>query len=163
MALEIAIQNLITQLSYFGVFAASGIVSASIIIPLPWYLIILGAVLLRLDPILTAIMCGAGSMAGEFICYNIGILGNHIANKQLKKWRTLIKYIKNYFKRYGFLTIFITAFLIFPFDLVSMIAGANRYDIKKYLIAGFLGKFLKAFILMILTIKGLVYLGYIGF
>lgn len=165
MVFESFISDLVIGLSYFGVFLASGLVSISIVFPLPWYPITLGAVILKLNPIITSLMFASGSMVGELICYNIGAGGRFIAKKKFKNWKKskklvkLISLIENHFKKHGFLTIFITALIFFPFDIVSMIAGANRYDIKKYLIAGFLGKFLKMLIIMILTIEGISYFG----
>lgn len=167
MAFEFFISNLVTSFSYLGVFAAAGIVSASIVFPLPAYLIIVAAVALKLDPILTSIMYGAGSMMGELICYNIGVAGNKATDKTVGKWlrfktvKKLMEWTKRNFHKHGFLTIFITALIIFPFDFVSIIAGASGYSIKKYLIAGFLGKFLKTWVLMILTIMGATFLGFL--
>jgi membrane protein YqaA with SNARE-associated domain len=166
MILEAFISNLVLSMSYFGVLISSALVSASIIFPLPWYMITLGAVFLKLNPLLTALMFAIGSMAGEIICYKIGTGGKKLVEnkfklKKSKKLMKLTKVIEKYFKQYGFLTIFVTALIIFPFDIVSIVAGLNGYDIKKYLLAGFMGKFLKMLIVMLLTIKGISYLGFL--
>lgn len=162
MVLEFFISNLVTSFSYLGVFIAAGIVSTSIVFPLPAYLIILGAAAFRLDPILVSIMYAAGSMIGELLGWGIGVAGKKTANKVLKKWGNLTKWTERYFKKYGFLTILVTALVIFPFDITSIIAAASRYDIKKWLLAGFLGKFLKTLILMILTSMGFAYFGFLS-
>jgi len=167
MILEAIISTLISSLSYLGVFVASALISLSIIFPLPWYPIVLASVFFNLNPILTSIMFSAGSMLGEVLCYKIGSGGSKLISQKFKNWKKskkmikLVKYVKYHFKRHGFLTIFITSLIIFPFDIVSLVAGAYRYDIKKYMIAGILGKFFKILIVIVLTTQGIHYLGYL--
>jgi len=161
MVLEATILTLILAFSYIGIFITSIIVSLPTMIPLPAYLIIVGSVALNLNPILAAFIVGFGSMIGEIVSYNIGIVGGNVARKKLRRYMGVEKKIENYFDRFGFLTIFLTAFFFFPFIVVSIIAGMHKYDIKKYLLAGFIGKVLKTWILIKLTIIGFSYINFL--
>lgn len=159
MVLETLISNLVVEFSYLGIFVAAAIASATIIFPLPTYLIIIiGALSLKLNPILVSIMYSAGSMIGELSGWGAGVG----CNKMLKKRGKLTKLVERYFKKHGFLTIFFVAITIFPFDIVSIIAASCRYDVRKWLLAGFLGKFLKTLILVKLAMMGLTHFDFLG-
>ena len=157
---EAILEQLINNLSYLGVFVSSIITSASVILPLPGQLILVFAIVLDLNPILTSIVTAAGSMIGEMVGYGIGAAGGKIAKGKFKKHGKLIKTIKRYYHKYAFWVIFLTAFLFFPFDLVGIISGVSRYDVKKFLLAGFLGKFLKTLLALFLIQNGINIFGF---
>lgn len=152
---EAILQHLINNFSYLGVFISSIIASASVLFPLPGQLIIVLAAVLNLNPFLTAAVASTGSMTGEMTGYGIGVLGGKAMKGKFKKYKKLVAPLRKYFRKYTFWVIFVTAFLIFPFDLVGMISGAYRYDIKLFWLAGFLGKFLKTLVLFILFQNGI--------
>ncbi|MBI1978441.1 MAG: DedA family protein [Candidatus Aenigmarchaeota archaeon] len=157
---EAIIQNLISNFSYLGVFLSSIITSASIIFPLPGQLVLVFAVLLKLNPLLTSLLTAVGSMIGEMTGYGVGLAGGKIAGKRFKGHKKLVKTIKRYYNKYAFLMIFATAFLFFPFDLVGIISGMSRYDVRKFLLAGFLGKFLKTLLIIYLIQNGIHLFGF---
>lgn len=159
---EPILEFLVNNLSYLGVFISSMITSASIIFPLPGQLIIILAVLLELNPFLTAVVAGTGSMLGELTGYGVGVLGGKIVKGKFKKNKKLVLAIKKYLSKYDFWVVFVTAFLFFPFDIVGIICGWYRYDLKKFLIAGFLGKFLKTLALFVLIQNGMNVFGFVG-
>lgn len=147
MVLEGLLVGLVNSLFYLGVFAGSLIVSASIFFPLPGILIIIAAAALGLNPFLVSLMSASGSMIGELTGYYAGFLGNKITAKAVIKYRKVVRRLEDFFHKYAFMTILVTSFLPFPFDLVGIIAGISRYSIPKFLFAGFVGKFFKTLLL----------------
>lgn len=152
---EALLHHLINNFSYLGVFISSFITDATVLIPLPSQVVLVLAVAFKLNIFLTALATAAGSMTGELIGYGLGVAGGKLVKDKFKKHRKLVKTIRHYYHKYAFWVIFVTAFLIFPFDLVGIITGLSRYDIKKFLLAGFLGKFLKTIVLYILIQNGI--------
>ncbi len=140
---------LINTFSYTGIFIASLIVSASIVIPLPGPIVILVATLLNLNFFLVSVASASGSMIGELTGYYAGFLGNKMAKKTVKKYNRIEKFLRKYFNKYALVIIFLAALLPFPFDLVGITAGASRYSIPKFLAVGFVGKFFKTLLLLI--------------
>jgi membrane protein DedA with SNARE-associated domain len=128
---------------YIGVFLVSAISTSTIFLPAPLYLIIIASSSLGMNPILVAFFSGLGMTVGELTGYFIGLGGNLL---MIKKHKKSIKKFGKFFKKYGFIAISTAAFLPFPFDIVGISAGIGRYDIKKFLLATFIGKFLKALI-----------------
>ena len=152
---EAILQYLIHSFSYLGVFISSIVVSASILLPLPSQAIPLLGVLLKLNPFLTAALIGSGSMIGELTGYGVGMIGGKAAKTAFKTHRKLVKTLRNYYNRYAFWVILVTAFLFFPFDLVGILSGLGRYDVRKFLLAGFVGKFFKALVVFYLIQNGI--------
>jgi membrane protein DedA with SNARE-associated domain len=70
--------------------------------------------------------------------------------KEKNKW---LKVAESWFKKNGFITIFIFALTPLPDDVVGIIGGMAKYDIRKFFIASLLGK-----IILSLAIS---YLGYV--
>ncbi|MEM5797719.1 MAG: VTT domain-containing protein [Candidatus Aenigmatarchaeota archaeon] len=152
---EFVLHYIISNLPYLGMFILSMMTSASILIPLPGQLVIVLAVVLKLNPFLTALFVAGGSMTGEMLSYFLGLISAKIVKDEFEKQNKLLTRIKKYYHKYAFWIIFVTALLFFPFDLVGMLSGVSRYDVRKFLIAGFLGKFLKSLILFVLIQAGI--------
>jgi membrane protein DedA with SNARE-associated domain len=134
----------IKALGYIGVFLVSIISTSTIFLPLPIYLIIISSTSLGMNPILIALFSGLGMSLGELTSYFIGLGGNSlIIRRHIKS----VKKFEKFFKKYGFAAISILSFLPFPFDFIGISAGIGRYNIKKFLLATFIGKFLKALLL----------------
>ena len=137
-ALSPLLNQLIVEFSYLGIFAIGVISSSTIFIPFPIYAIIFFSTSLGLNPLAVGVVAGFGSAIGELTGYFIGLGGTTLAiEKKKSKW---IKPIIKYFKKYGFATITVTAFLPFPFDIVGILSGMGEYDIKKFLIGTSIGK-----------------------
>lgn len=131
------------QYGYFGVFLISFVGSLSIIIPVPYTLLIyvMGGVL---DPILVAIASGLGSAVGEFSGYILGYYGRAmISEERQRKMDFMVKV----FDRYGFFAIFIFALTPLPDDLLFIPLGIMRYKFVKAFVPSLLGKLLMSFIL----------------
>ncbi len=126
---------------YPGIFIISIIANATIIIPLPGILITtaMGAVF---NPLGVALAAGAGSAIGELTGYLAGFGGQVIVEK--KDW---YERVMKWMKKYGDITIFILSLIPNPlFDLAGMAAGSLKMPIWRFLLACFLGKFVKMLI-----------------
>jgi len=130
---------------YFGVFLISLIGSSSIIIPIPYTVIIFSLGMQRdvFNPFYLAIFGGAGSAIGEFVGYFLGYYGRTvISEKQQKK----INYILKLFRKYGAISIFLFALTPLPDDLLFIPLGIMRYNFLKAFIPCIIGKILMCFI-----------------
>jgi len=133
------------QYGYLGMFLVSFLGASSIVLPIPYTVIIFSIGSLHvLDPLLIAISGGAGSAVGEFFGYFLGYYGRAvISEKQQKK----MNYILKVFSRYGAITIFLFALLPLPDDLLFIPLGIMRYSFMKAFVPTLIGKFLMCLIL----------------
>jgi membrane protein DedA with SNARE-associated domain len=140
--------SLVYAFGYLGLFAASLIGSASVILPVPIFLLIFVAGSL-LNPLLVGIIAGIGSAIGELTSYAVGLGGRKLLDKGKKKKKPAkAEGASKWFmraeawmkKRGGFVVIFIFAVTPLPDDVIGIICGGIKYDIKKYFIACLLGK-----------------------
>lgn len=139
------LRDIALQYGYIGIFFMSFIGASSVIIPIPYTLIIfyLGS-LQVLDPFLIAISGGAGSAVGEFVGYFLGYFGRAVVSEERQK---KLNYILKLFSRYGALTIFLFALTPLPDDLLFIPLGMMRYSFVKAFVPCLLGKMLMCFIL----------------
>jgi len=131
------------QFGYFGVFLISLIGALSIIVPIPYTLVIylLGSFL---NPILVAVSGGLGSAVGEFSGYVLGYYGRAVLSEERRR---KMDYMMKVFHRYGFAAIFLFALTPLPDDLLFIPLGIMRYRFVKVFIPALLGKMLMCFIL----------------
>jgi len=157
--IETLIPLLLNSFGYLGIFLISLISTSTIFLPAPLYLIIVAASAIGMNPFLVAFFSAIGMAIGELTSYFIGLGGNKLLEEKHKKG---VKKFERLFKKYGFVAIVITAFIPFPFDIVGISAGLGRYEIKKFLLAVFIGRFFKAILLAYLgyEIKEMPYWGY---
>jgi membrane protein DedA with SNARE-associated domain len=143
------------QYGYFGVFFISLVGSLSIIIPVPYTLVIyvMGTVL---DPILVAIASGFGSAVGEFSGYALGYYGRAVISEERQR---KMDFMVKVFDRYGFFAIFFFALTPLPDDLLFIPLGIMRYKFVKAFIPSLLGKLLMSFIL---AYSGYLSIGFIS-
>ncbi len=131
------------QLGYIGVFITSLAGAMSIIIPIPYTLVIL-TLGTRMNPLLLTIAAGTGSAIGEFSGYALGYYGRAIiSEKQQRK----MDFMMRVFERYGAITIFLFALTPLPDDLLFIPLGILRYSFVKAFIPCILGKLLMCSIL----------------
>lgn len=123
---------------YFGIFMANLIASSTLIIPLPG----VAAVFLGgsfLSPVLVGLVSGLGSMFGETVGYLAGYGGRKAISKLNRK--TWLIHLENFFKKNGFMTIFIVSLIPNPFfDFIGLLSGALKYPLWKYMLSNFLGR-----------------------
>jgi uncharacterized membrane protein YdjX (TVP38/TMEM64 family) len=125
-------------LGYPGIFLASLLTNATLILPIPGVLITsaMGAVF---NPFWVALAASSGATIGEISGYLAGFSGQGIVEN-----RVWYERIKNWMKRYGEITILALAFFPNPaFDIAGMVAGALKMPLYKFLFYCFVGKTLK--------------------
>ncbi|MEA2089374.1 MAG: VTT domain-containing protein [Thermoproteota archaeon] len=141
-------QNFVIQLpthfQFFGVFLISFVGALSIIVPIPYTVVIFMLGMQQMDPIMLAVAGGLGSAAGEFSGYVLGYYGRGlISDKRRKK----MEYLTKILGRYGPAAIFIFALTPLPDDLLFIPLGFLRYSFVKIFIPCFLGKLLMCYLL----------------
>jgi membrane protein YqaA with SNARE-associated domain len=127
-----------SNFGYAGVFLLSLVGASSVIIPVP-YTVILLTISPAFDLIPFAIAAGAGSAVGELVGYGVGRIGRAalVGRKYLLKMDAM----QAIFKRYGIIVIFLFALTPLPDDLLFIPLGLMGYSIWKALAASMLGKF----------------------
>lgn len=146
-ALIASSEQLIQSFSYFGIFLISLISTSTILIPFPLYIAIAIGIGLGMNPLGIAFASGLGMSLGELTAYFLGLGGRYaIEIKHINKsvGRT-VRFFTNLFQKYGFIVVVLIAAIPFPFfDVIGILAGIGRYDLKKFWIATFIGKTIKA-------------------
>jgi membrane protein YqaA with SNARE-associated domain len=149
-------RDIAMQYGYLGIFVISLIGSASILIPIPYTVIIFTLSAFRiLDPMLIALSSGLGSAVGEFSGYLLGYYGQAILSDIQKR---KIEFILKVFNKYGAITVFIFALTPLPDDLLIIPLGIMRYSFVKVLLPCLLGKI---FMSLILAYGGAMSIGFI--
>ncbi len=127
------------SLGYLGIIVINFIACSSIIFPIPAFLIIFAAGRF-MNPLLVALCAAIGAVFGELIGYGVGRGGGKILEKRHKKF--LKKYKKFFRNGIIFPTIIAFAATPLPDDVIGLICGIFGYNIKKFFIATFIGKFI---------------------
>jgi membrane protein YqaA with SNARE-associated domain len=155
------LSQLLLQYSYFGVFLLSFIGTASIIIPVPYTLIIFTLSLTgQWNSALLIIAGGLGSALGELTGYALGYFGRRAISEERQRKMT---YLVRVFDRYGPLAIFVFALTPLPDDLLFIPLGIMKYKFYKAFIPSLIGKFLMIFILVNSgSIAGTIFSGLFG-
>ncbi len=134
-------RELVDQLEYLGypgIFAASLLSNASLILPVPGILITsaMGAVF---NPFWVAVAAGSGATLGELSGYLAGFSGQSVVEKT--KWHDRLE---NWMTHYGDLTVLVLAFVPNPlFDVAGIMAGALKLPVYRFLLFCLIGKILK--------------------
>ncbi len=128
--------NLVLDYGYLGIFLISILGNISIVIPVPFVLVIyaFGSIL---NPILLGLAGGIGSTMGEFVSYLVGRGGRVVLNE---KQRTRLDRIEKLVEKHGLLLIFLFALLPLPDDVILIPLGMMKYDWRKILFGMFFGK-----------------------
>ncbi len=134
------------KLGYLGVFLLSFIGATSVIIPIPYTIILLtiSAPQFGFNPLLLAIVAGLGAAVGELVGYGLGYAGRRVVNKKHdRRFNAMLKI----FNRFGMPAVFIFALTPLPDDLLFIPLGLMRYNLWKVFIPCVLGKFLMSLII----------------
>ena len=165
MLLEFLIS--LSSVGYIGVFLASVIGSATVIFPLPIFLVIFMAGA-ALNPFLVGIVAGVGSAIGELIAYGVGFGGRKLLEKKIELKKKGLGYWLRRGQKWmhrtgGFFVVFLFAATPLPDDVIGIICGSIRYDIKKFFIACLLGKIVLSLLIAYAGFYGINWvLGYLG-
>ncbi len=126
------------EYGYLGAFLISLVTTATIILPVPGIVLIvgLGAVY---DPVLIGLAAGAGSALGEITGYMAGFSGQVVFEKSRIYMR-----LERWMKRRGAIVILVLSFVPNPFfDLAGAAAGVLKYPLWRFLVFCFAGKTLR--------------------
>jgi membrane protein YqaA with SNARE-associated domain len=136
--------NFVNKWGYLGIFLVSLVSSATIIFPIPIFLILFtfGAIF---NPFFVALAGAIGATVGNLTSYFLGLGGKEVLEKKYSK---KLEKIKKTFHKYGsvFWIIFVNVTPL-PNDIVGVFCGVIRYDFKKYFIASFIGQMILALFL----------------
>ncbi len=136
---------------YLGVFLVSLVGNASITLPVPSFLAVFTAGSL-LNPWIVGLAAGIGAALGELTGYVLGVGSRRVLKSRYEKE---IRVAKNIMERYGMFPIIVLfAATPLPDDIVGILAGVIRYDIRKFLMAAIIGK--------IIMNLGLAWAGFYG-
>ena len=134
----------VSQWGFFGVFLVSFIGSLSIIVPIPYTVIIFTLGLNGWNPLVLAASGGLGSALGELSGYALGYYGGKVISRERRR---KMEYFVKLFGRYGPLLVFIFALTPLPDDLLFIPLGLLRYKFINMFIPCLLGKTLMCYIL----------------
>jgi len=128
--------DLVATYGYAGAFVISIFGNFTIFFPVPFAVTIyaFGA---TLNPLLLGLVCGLGSMLGEFSAYLVGRGGRRVIDE---RYGERLEGAKLLVQRHGMLIIFLFAVLPLPDDLILIPLGMLRYDLRKAMLAMFVGK-----------------------
>jgi len=120
-----------------GLFLGS-FIGSLVFFPAPLEIVTVLAVTLGYDPFKVTVSMTLGSLLGALVNYYMGYFGSKVMIKEKE-----IKKVKGWIDRWGDPMVFVTSLLPFPFDIVAVTVGILRMNVKDFVIAAFLGKFLK--------------------
>ena len=118
--------------------------TSSIFFPLPADPLILLAGGM-LDPLAAGLVAGTAASLGECTAYIAGAGGRAILYREGRNGR--LEKVRRWFGRYGFPLLPIFAFTPLPCDLIGIVAGMVRYDMRKFLLGMLIGKIPRALLL----------------
>jgi len=138
------LSTLATQWGFFGVFFTSFLGALSIIVPIPYTVIIFTLGMKGWNPLLLAVSGGLGSALGELSGYALGYYGGKIISEERRR---KMEFFVKMFGRYGPVLVFIFALTPLPDDLLFIPLGLLRYKLLNMFIPCLLGKALMCYIL----------------
>src|SRR5919198_389726 len=117
----------------------------SSIVPIPTELTISALLLAGKSKLIIFAVLTISSIIGGFIAYSIGFSGNKFLKVLHKKPRKKHEDRTGVLlERYGWIIIFFSPWIPVIGDIVPMIAGAKRYNLRNFIIVMLTGKVLKA-------------------
>lgn len=138
---------------YLGAFLVNLMASASVFLPIPGLPIAI-AMGVSMNSLLLALAASAGSALGELGGYALGLGGRTLtSNDKVMQWAPQIE---RWTRQYGAYAIFGIAALPLPFDFAGIAAGAGKMPIWRFMLATFLGKFVKYYVVILVAEGSLV-------
>lgn len=132
----------------YGLFLISLISS---IIPIPTELVVFGLLEVGENPELILLILTAGSIIGASLGYLVGkyglrkIIPFHDREKEL--------YMQTYFHKYGAMLLLVSPWIPFMGDFAPMVAGVEKYELKRFLIVISMAKIIKSIGIIYLSIR----------
>lgn len=129
---------------YLGLFLVNLIGTASIIFPVPAFLITFafGGIL---NPWAVGLFSGIGAAIGELTGYILGRGGRRVIKRRYEK---MLAKTKKWIENHGaFPVIVLFAATPLPDDIIGILAGIINYDVRKFFLASLIGKIILGWIL----------------
>ncbi|PIU20968.1 MAG: hypothetical protein COT15_04720 [Candidatus Diapherotrites archaeon CG08_land_8_20_14_0_20_34_12] len=146
--------NLVLQYGVAGLFIATVIGNATIMFPVPVdILLFLSA---QIDffkigiftPLILGLILGIASTIGESTSYIVGYYGTESLEQMTKKQFSMLDEAKKKINKHGGIIVFLGSFTPFPMDIIGLAAGILKYDYKKFFVFCYLGKAVRAIIIL---------------
>lgn len=127
---------------YVGVFLLSFLTNATIVVPVPsWIIPIVAGT--TLNPLIVGLVVGTGESLGELTGFAAGASGRIVVQD-----RERYQWLSGLANRYGLLLFVVLGFIPNPFfDLAGIMAGALKIPVLKFLVATWIGKTSRAILL----------------
>jgi membrane protein YqaA with SNARE-associated domain len=104
----------------------------------------------RYNPYMIAVLGGIGSCIAALIDYTlVNFVFRYEKISRVKDTKTYL-YIERIFKKAAFISLLVAAFTPIPFEPVKLLACATQYNIAKFLLAVFIGRTPRYFLLGLL-------------
>ena len=135
--------HFIEGMDYLAIFLLTFISALLIIVPIPYFPILMTAVLVTdLDPNLIVLFGALGAVSAKSIVYMISYYGTNIGN--LKRNFNSEDYPETYriLRKYGGLTIFLAGITPIPDNIIFIPFGMYRYNPLKFILITFSSKML---------------------
>ncbi|MDN5846208.1 MAG: VTT domain-containing protein [Candidatus Nitrosocosmicus sp.] len=143
-------------MDYLAIFLLTFISAVLIIVPIPYFPILMTAVLVtNLDPNLIVLFGAFGAVSAKSIVYMISYYGTNIGN--LKRNFNSEDYPETYriLRKYGGLTIFLAGITPIPDNIIFIPFGMYRYNPLKFILITFFSKML----LNVIVVWGTIIIG----
>ena len=143
-------------MDYLAIFLLTFISALLIIVPIPYFPILMTAVLVTdLDPNLIVLFGALGAVSAKSIVYMISYYGTNIGN--LKRNFNSVDYPETYriLRKYGGLTIFLAGITPIPDNIIFIPFGMYRYNPLKFILITFSSKML----LNVIVVWGTIIIG----
>lgn len=144
-------ENVLGPLGAWGLFILAFVESSFFPIPPDILLIILTMAKPELG-LFYAAVCTLGSVLGGLFGYLIGYVGEHAVLEKFVSKNKIVR-VHNLFNKYEAWAIFLAGFTPIPFKVFTISAGIFYLNVKKFIIASFLGRGLRFFIIAILIMQ----------
>lgn len=148
--------HFIEGMDYSAIFLLTFISAVLIIVPIPYFPILMTAVLVtNLDPNLIILFGALGAVSAKSIVYMISYYGTNIGN--LKRNFNSEDYPETYriLRKYGGLTIFLAGITPIPDNIIFIPFGMYRYNPLKFILITFFSKIL----LNVIVVWGTIIIG----
>jgi uncharacterized membrane protein YdjX (TVP38/TMEM64 family) len=143
--------GIIASYGLIGLFVMCVITASTVILYAPgWMFVILAGHFY--NPFLVGLVAALGYTVGETTSYLVGRGGNYFLEK---KKSVHLEKVQGWFKKHGFILFPLFAAGPLPVDLLGIVAGTLKYDIRKFWLGVFLGEIIKC--------TAYAFAGYYGF
>ncbi|USN53319.1 MAG: hypothetical protein H6760_04100 [Candidatus Nomurabacteria bacterium] len=125
---------------YIGGFLISFLANFSIVVPIPYTVVIVLIAAADINPLLLGIIAGVGAGLGEGSSYFLGYFGQKLTNDVYKKNLDVLKRLIEHKRWYVYIVLFLIGATPIPDDIFIVPLGFLRYGFIRMLIPVALGK-----------------------